>query len=248
VATIIALISKKPSKTNLALKEWAVLLPTVHIVAVCFFLIGYCYGFMHHIIEFLSITDFLAASLRGVDQAYLLLFPPVLIYILRCLKLFDGGGRVGMAVVVTGLVIVLTIVLITLISQLPRITTQHRLEWLSIFIMLVLFLVAATSAALMDTPKFAGTFLACLVLFCLTLGFDKGLRDLDRSYEQASVSYGQCAVSPVAIIRPLGSGFLALSKTEGWIVIDASCQTKFRLPVRPAASPPRGPRTAITKP
>jgi hypothetical protein len=158
-----------------------------------------------------------------MDQVYLFLFLPALIFGVR--RSYGGLPANKLWLIALAVAIELLIAISTLSEQMRSAHTLNAYQIMLFLALLIIFLGALYAATNLPAMSFLWTFLACLVLFSLTLGWGKGLREKDRIYAQSLHKYVRCADYPVLIIRPMGERFLAIRSDNQWLVVDKDCET-----------------------
>ncbi len=236
-------MSEPAAEKSSLLKDAATVVPIVHLLTACFFIYAYCFGFGNRLVVFVTINDVFIVSLRVVGQIYLLVGVPILIAnIIRAWRQRAWPTVIGCAVAALCAIGVMWSILHQAITPRPVINraAEEVLSTLAIGLILLVFLVwiverfTRAKAGSINRMNVMGTILAIFVL-ALAYGYNKGVTDRSRSYEESRDSYFECGTTHRAVIRPIGSHFLTLGANDQWALVDDQCEVKFQLPGGTAA-------------
>lgn len=240
--------------TSELLKNLSTAIPIAHLLASCFFIFGYCQGFGHHIIAFITLSDVFAASIRAMGQAYLFCLLPVVAA--WAFKSWRRKRMLGVAFGAGFLIILSAQAFTVLLPQLSSERSHRSLgEYLSILAMISIFAAFLSLLIIAELrSKLTVNYLSrnimigfsAVLLFSLALGVNKGAIDEGRDHARTVGHYSSCGPSRNVVIRPVGPYFLALSSTDAWLLVDGECHGRFELrpsprPARAAAGRPRNP-------
>jgi MFS family permease len=238
------------AKINLSFPEILVAVPVSHVVISSLFLMGYYAAFGGGIANFGGPSDIFAVSIQDIGPSYITTIAmPLFVLVWTRAKLgawtpheanlllpkdqHDEAElkraslkryfmRIGIFLIV--------ILIVNLVYERIRFNRfNFSIIWLLSLIILGLVLVWFDRKLHFDNKiYFSSWIIGCVLITAPLSGLNRGQRDRNASFAEISQNGALCGSA--AIIRPLSSLYLAVTRDDKKVILDGDCRIKFLLP------------------